>query len=149
MSTKNRAVVWIGGAAAKVSLRPAIFYVKPRPYGSVVFAYNSYQSVIRGGHVIMKFRLAAGIKFFPRRRARFLVALNQDTVKRHAEKVLSGGASYLIRIRSKWKASKTRPGVQLIGIPVEELTKEFGRNPVMQNTLIRRLIHLLVWIGHL
>lgn len=137
MPTKSRAVVWIGGAAGDgIASTGDIFCKTASRMGMWVCAYNSYQSVIRGGHVYYQVQIGGGEQILSHGdEPDVLLALNQDTVDRHAEKVLAGGAIIFNKDKIKVEGLKLRPNVQVIGIPVEELTKEYGRNPVMQNTV--------------
>ena len=146
MATKDRAVVWIGGAAGEgIASTGDIFCKTASRMGMWVLAYNSYQSVIRGGHVYYQVQVGGGEKVLSQGDdPDVLVALNQDTVDRHAAKVAEGGAIIFNKDKIKVENIKLRSNVQLIGIPVEELTKEFGRNPVMQNTVDSgALVHIL------
>ncbi|MFN0117679.1 MAG: 2-oxoacid:acceptor oxidoreductase subunit alpha [Elusimicrobiota bacterium] len=137
MSTKSRAVVWIGGAAGEgIASTGDIFCKTASRMGLWVFAYNSYQSVIRGGHVYYQVQIGGGDKVLSQGdQPDVLVALNQDTIDRHAEKVAENGAIIFNKDKIKVENLKIRKNVQIIGIPVDELTQEFGRNPVMQNTV--------------
>ncbi|MCG3206188.1 MAG: 2-oxoglutarate oxidoreductase subunit KorA [Elusimicrobia bacterium] len=137
MSTKDRAVVWIGGAAGEgIASTGDIFCKTASRMGLWVFAYNSYQSVIRGGHVYYQVQIGGGEKVLSQGdEPDVLVALNQDTMNRHAAKVVEGGAIIFNQDKIKCENIPLRKNVQLIGIPVEKLTAEFGRNPVMQNTV--------------
>jgi 2-oxoglutarate ferredoxin oxidoreductase subunit alpha len=137
MSTKNRAVVWIGGAAGDgIASTGDIFCKTASRMGMWVCAYNSYQSVIRGGHVYYQVQIGGGDQILSHGdQPDVLLALNQDTIDRHAEKVLEGGAIIFNKDKIKLEGLKIRPNVQIIAIPVDELTKEYGRNPVMQNTV--------------
>src|SRR5687768_16460491 len=137
MATKNRAVVWIGGAAGEgIASTGDIFCKTASRMGLWVFAYNSYQSVIRGGHVYYQLQVGGGEKVLSQGdEPDVLVALNQDTIDRHAAKVLEGGAIIFNKDKIKIENIALRKNVQVIAIPVDELTKEFIRNPVMQNTV--------------
>lgn len=146
MPTKNRAVVWIGGAAGDgIASTGDIFCKTASRMGLWVCAYNSYQSVIRGGHVYYQVQIGGGEQVLSHGdQPDVLVALNQDTIDRHAEKVLEGGAIIFNKDKIKLENLKIRPNVQIIAIPVDELTKEYGRNPIMQNTVdCGALINLL------
>jgi 2-oxoglutarate ferredoxin oxidoreductase subunit alpha len=146
MATKDRAVVWIGGAAGDgIASTGDIFCKTASRMGLWVFAYNSYQSVIRGGHVYYQVQIGGGEKVLSQGdEPDVLIALNQDTIDRHASKVVEGGAILFNKDKIKIEGITLRKNVQIINIPVEELTKEFGRNPIMQNTVASgALIHLL------
>src|ERR1044071_927451 len=139
MATKTRAVVWIGGAAGDgIASTGDIFCKTASRMGLWVCAYNSYQSVIRGGHVYYQVQIGGGEKVLSHGdQPDILVALNQDTITRHAEKVLENGAIIFNKDKIKVEALnlKLRKNVQLLGIPVDELSKGYEKNPVMQNTI--------------
>lgn len=146
MATKDRAVVWIGGAAGDgIASTGDIFCKTASRMGLWVFAYNSYQSVIRGGHVYYQVQIGGGDKVLSQGdEPDVLIALNQDTIQRHAAKVVEGGTIIFNKDKIKLDGIKLRSNVQIISIPVDELTKEFGRNPIMQNTVASgALIHIL------
>lgn len=146
MATKDRAVVWIGGAAGEgIASTGDIFCKTASRMGMWVCAYNSYQSVIRGGHVYYQVQIGGGDQVLSQGNdPDILLALNQDTIDRHCDKVAEGGAIIFNKDKIKIDTSKVRKNVQIFAIPVDELTKEFGRNPVMQNTVDSgALIYLL------
>jgi 2-oxoglutarate ferredoxin oxidoreductase subunit alpha len=143
MATKDRAVVWIGGAAGEgIASTGDIFCKTASRMGMWVFAYNSYQSVIRGGHVYYQVQIGGGAKILSQGDAPdVLVALNQDTIDRHATKVAEGGAIIFNKDKIKVENLKLNKNVQVIGVPVDELIKSaltdatVKPNPVMQNTV--------------
>lgn len=148
MSERTRAVVRIGGAAGEgIASTGDIFAKTASRMGLWVYAYNSYQSVIRGGHVYYQMQIGGGEKILSHGdEPDVLVALNQDTVKRHANKVKENGAIIFNSDKIKLDPAQfsLRPNVQVIGIPVKELTQEFGSSPIMQNTVdTGALVHLL------
>lgn len=59
--------------------------------GLHVYAYNSYQSIIRGGHIWLKVRIGEDKVYCHGDKLSALVALNQDTIERHAGSVNEGG----------------------------------------------------------
>jgi 2-oxoglutarate/2-oxoacid ferredoxin oxidoreductase subunit alpha len=140
MSVKNRVVVWVGGAAGDgIASTGDIFCKTASRMGLWVCAYNSYQSVIRGGHVYYQVQIGGGDKVLSHGdQPDVLLALNQDTINRHAEKVLENGAIIFNKDKVKVEGLnlKIRKNVQLIALPVEELLKQFPeKSPVMQNTV--------------
>ncbi|HLW80398.1 MAG TPA: 2-oxoacid:acceptor oxidoreductase subunit alpha, partial [Terriglobia bacterium] len=65
-----------------------------------------------------------------------LIALNQDSVERHAREVEAGGAVLYNSDRFSCDTSLLRDGVVGLPLPVNEITKPFGRLlPIMQNTV--------------
>lgn len=144
MATKDRAVVWIGGAAGEgIASTGDIFCKTASRMGMWVFAYNSYQSVIRGGHVYYQVQIGGGDKILSQGDApNVLVALNQDTIDRHASKVAEGGAIIFNGDKIKVENVTLAKNVQLIAVPVNQLVTAaladnpaVKPNPVMQNTV--------------
>src|SRR5262249_58543749 len=60
--------------------------------GLYVYAYNSYQSVIRGGHIWLPFRVADSKVYSHGDGLKVLISLNKDSIERHAPEAHSGGA---------------------------------------------------------
>ncbi len=74
--------------------------------GLHVYAYNSYQSIIRGGHIWLMVRIGEEKVRSHGDGMSALVALNQDAIERHASKVEEGGViifnSDKIKVDSLW-----------------------------------------------
>lgn len=60
--------------------------------GLHVYAYNCYQSIIRGGHIWLRVRIGENKVYSHGDNLNVLVALNQDSIERHAMEVEEGGA---------------------------------------------------------
>jgi 2-oxoglutarate/2-oxoacid ferredoxin oxidoreductase subunit alpha len=104
--------------------------------GLYVYAYNSYQSIIRGGHIWLRVRVAEQKVYSHGDRLDLLIALNQDAVERHAREVEPGGAVLYNSDRFGCETSLLRDGVVGLPLPVKEITKDLGRlEPIMQNTV--------------
>ena len=104
--------------------------------GLYVYAYNSYQSIIRGGHIWLRVRIGEKKVHSHGDHLNLLIALNQDTVERHAREVEPGGAVLYNSDRFTCETSLLRDGVVGLPLPVNEITKPFGRLlPIMQNTV--------------
>jgi len=119
--------------------------------GLHVYAYNSYQSIIRGGHIWLRVRLGENKVYSHGDHLSALVALNQDSIERHANEVEEGGAVVFNGDRIKCGADMVRPGVQVLPMPIAQVTsdvvKEFGPiQPVMQNTVMMGAIMYLAQI---
>ena len=102
--------------------------------GLHVFAYNSYQSLVRGGHVWLRLRIGAQKVMTHGDDLNLLIGLNQDTLDRHAREVVPGGG-ILYNERLKVVQDDLQPGVQLYPLPIRELLQPFGRQTVLQNTI--------------
>jgi len=104
--------------------------------GLYVYAYNSYQSIIRGGHIWLRVRIGEEKVYSHGDHLNLLIALNQDTVERHAREVETGGAVLYNSDRFTCERSLLRDGVVGLPLPVNEIIKPFGRLlPIMQNTV--------------
>jgi 2-oxoglutarate ferredoxin oxidoreductase subunit alpha len=113
--------------------------------GLYVSAYNSYQSVIRGGHIWLRVRLAEEKVYSHGDHLNVLIALNQDSIERHAQEVESGGAIIYNSDKLRLDAALVPDNVLSVPMPVAALTKPFGKvPPVMQNTVaLGALLYLI------
>jgi 2-oxoglutarate ferredoxin oxidoreductase subunit alpha len=104
--------------------------------GLHLFTYNSYQSLIRGGHTWLRLRLSEDKVDNHGDRLNVLVALNEDSLERHAGEVNPGGAIIFNAAKFSCDPSLVPDGVSLVPLPVPKLTESLGRIPaVMQNTV--------------
>jgi 2-oxoglutarate ferredoxin oxidoreductase subunit alpha len=116
--------------------------------GLHVFAYNSYQSIIRGGHIWLRVRIGQDKVYSHGDHLNALIALNQDTIERHAGEVEEGGVILFNSDRLKCDPTLVRKGVQILPLPMSEVTaevvKQFGPiQPIMQNTVaVGAIMHL-------
>ena len=128
-------IVGIGGAAGDgVASAGNILALSVARQGQAVYAYNSYQSVIRGGHSWLRLRISAKKPLNHGDQVDAFIALNQDTLDRHLPELIGGGVAL-------YNSAKLRPsyeppvGVQLCPLPVPDLTSAYKQLPVMQNTV--------------
>ena len=128
-------IVGIGGAAGDgVASAGNTLALSVARQGQGVYAYNSYQSVIRGGHSWLRLRISAKKPLNHGDQVDTLIALNQDTLDRHLQELIPGGVA--LYNSAKLKPSYEPPsGVQLCPLPVPELTPAYKELPVMQNTV--------------
>ena len=123
----------IGGAAGQGIATPgnilARIFVRR---GLHLYAYNAYQSIIRGGHILLTIRVKNEPVESHGDRLHLLLCLNQDTMDRHARHVDKGG--HVIYNGDDVKPSEVADGVHLCGLPIKELT-ENHRNKLVQNTV--------------
>ncbi|HET7294028.1 MAG TPA: 2-oxoacid:acceptor oxidoreductase subunit alpha [Vicinamibacteria bacterium] len=112
--------------------------------GLHLFTYNSYQSLIRGGHTWLRLRLSEAEAGNHGDHLNVLIALNDDSLERHARDVEKGGAIVFNSSRFKCHPSLVPEGVRLAPLPVAEITAGLGKLPaVMQNTAaLGALLHL-------
>lgn len=108
--------------------------------GLHVYAYNSYQSIVRGGHIWLRVRIGENKVYSHGDKLNVLVALNQDSIERHAHEVNEGGVVIFNSDKIKCEPSQVRKGVTILGLPMtkvtEEVVKEHGPlQAIMQNTV--------------
>jgi 2-oxoglutarate ferredoxin oxidoreductase subunit alpha len=136
--------VGIGGAAGDgVASAGNTLALSVARQGQAVFAYNSYQSVIRGGHSWLRLRISAQKPLNHGDQVHALIALNQDTLDRHLQELVAGGAAFYnsAKLRPSYQPP---PSVQLCPLPLPELTPAYRDLPVMQNTVaVGALIRLM------
>lgn len=126
----------IGGAAGDgVASTGEIFGKTLSRSGQHVYAYNSYQSVIRGGHVWFQIRGGKDNIPYVGQQADILIALNKQTVDVHAPLLTKGGRVIFDPSKVKVEAADVPAGVQLCPMPLYDLAKEFSPNPIMANTV--------------
>lgn len=113
--------------------------------GLYVYAFNSYQSIIRGGHIWLQIRLSEEKAYNHGDHVHALIALNEDSIERHARTVEPGGVIFFNSDKVNCDPSLLPEGVQCLGLPIVSLLKPFGRVlPVMQNSvLLGALLHWL------
>jgi 2-oxoglutarate ferredoxin oxidoreductase subunit alpha len=126
----------IGGAAGDgVASTGEIFGKTLSRSGQHVYAYNSYQSVIRGGHVWFQIRGGKDPISYVGQHADILIALNKQTVEVHAPLLTPGGRVVFDPSKVKVTEADVPQGVVLCPMPLYEIAKEFSPNPIMANTV--------------
>jgi len=138
-------VVGVGGAAGDGIDKSAETLAKTAARsGLYAYGFNSYQSVIRGGHIWLRLRMAQNKIESSGDYTHALIALNQDSIERHAPEIEAGGA--ILFNADKLKINiPIRDNVLTVPLPVAQLLKPLGTvQPVMQNTVaLGALIFLL------
>ena len=123
----------IGGAAGQGIATPGSILARLfTRRGLWLYAYNAYQSIIRGGHIYLTMRISDRRIHSHGDRLDMLLCLNQDTMDRHLGLLSSGG-------RAIYNSDTIKPGeaadsVQLCPMPVKQLSNR-SRNRVIQNTI--------------
>lgn len=137
MSNHREVTVGIGGAAGDGLDKTGDTIAKTcSRLGLYLCAYNSYQSVIRGGHIWLRVRVSEEKVHTHGDHLGVLIALNQDSIERHAREVEQGGAIIYNSDKLKLDPLLVKDNVLTAPMPVAEITKPFGRLPaVMQNTV--------------
>lgn len=132
----------IGGAAGQGIATPGnllsrIFIRR----GLHLYAYNAFQSIIRGGHIFLTLRVRDGEVLSHGDRLDLLLCLNQDTMDRHL--VLMQPGTHVVFNSDTIKPGEQGPGVHFCPLPIKKLTND-NRNKLIQNTVaLGAVINLL------
>jgi len=124
----------IGGAAGQGIATPgnilARLFVRR---GLSLYAYNAYQSIIRGGHIFLTIRVSDEPLDNHGDKLDLLLCLNQDTMNRHLG-LMGPGGRVIFNSDSidPSKAGEVAEGVHLCPVPVVELA---GKSRMVQNTV--------------
>ncbi|MDP3987832.1 MAG: 2-oxoacid:acceptor oxidoreductase subunit alpha [Candidatus Levybacteria bacterium] len=103
--------------------------------GMSVFDYVEYPSLIRGGHNAYYVRACDAEIFSQKRPVDILVALNRETIDRHKSELSQNAAVIYDSNITKAEGSEFSPNINLIPIPLLELTKQTGADKLMINTV--------------
>ena len=126
-------VLAIGGAAGQGIATPGNILARLSVRrGLHLYAYNAYQSIIRGGHIFLTLRVSDQQVHSHGDRLDLLVCLNQDTMNRHLG--LMGPGTRVIFDCDTIKAAEAGQGVGLCPMPVKQLTNN-SKNKLVQNTV--------------
>ncbi len=120
--------------------------------GLHVYAYNSYQSIIRGGHIWLKVRIGNEKVYNHGDNLNVLIALNQDSLERHSLEVNDGGVVIFNSDKFKHDSALQKKSVFSLGLPIAQITKEtvakYGPlQPIMQNTIALGAVMYLCSLG--
>ncbi len=135
MDAQREATVWIGGEAGEgIASAGDVFVKTAARLGLGAFAHNSYQSVIRGGEVLLQIRAGPHPVLSQGGNWDFLVALNPNVLNLHLRSAQPKAVALFNS--DTVKPPEGPASAALSGIPVGQLTADLPRNPVMQNTIL-------------
>jgi len=95
-------------------------------------SYNAYQSIVRGGHILLTLRTSDQPVLSMGDKLDMLVTLNQDTMDRHLG--LMGSGSLVLFNADKIRPGTAAEGVQLCPFSVKELAPS-AKGDLVQNTI--------------
>jgi 2-oxoglutarate ferredoxin oxidoreductase subunit alpha len=125
-------VLAIGGAAGQGIAVPGNIIARTMARrGLRLYAYNAFQSIIRGGHIFLTLRVHDGEVTSHGDKLDLLVCLNQDTMDRHQR--LMGPGSKIIFNSDVVQPGESGAGVTLCPLPITELIGKHS-NRLLQNT---------------
>ena len=103
--------------------------------GLHVFAFNAYQSVIRGGHVWYQARASDGRPRSQGDSADILYAMHRDSVDIHASSLRPGGTVIYDPDKFSIASSELPAGVTPLGVPTLALARKFTSQSILQNAV--------------
>ena len=105
--------------------------------GLYAISYNSYQSLIRGGHTMLKLRLSQQKESCFGDHFNVLLAMNQDSIERHAPEIEPNGVVIFNSNKISCDQSLLQDNVRAIALAFNEVTAGIGKLlPIMQNTMV-------------
>ncbi len=133
--TKGEVAVRVGGAAGDgVASTGETLALTLARTGLHVTTYQSYQSVIRGGHIWFQIRGANNKIQSQGDTFDVLLTLDQQTLDIHTSTVAQGGAIVYDPGRFKLKPEALPPGVTAVPVPTQEFSMKASGKPLMSNT---------------
>src|SRR5438552_15721642 len=125
--------IGIGGAAGQGIATPgdmlARIFVRR---GLHLKTYSAYQSIVRGGHILLTLRTSERPVLSSGDTLDLLITLNQDTMDRHLHLMRAG--SVVLFNADKIQPGSPADGVQLCPFSVKELAPS-ARGDLVQNTI--------------
>jgi 2-oxoglutarate ferredoxin oxidoreductase subunit alpha len=142
--TINKMTLRIGGAAGDGVESSGVGLCQALARGGLhVFGLPDYYSRIRGGHNFFSIRVSDQPLYSHEEPVHLLLALTEETIPRHGDKIVEGGAIVYDSSRisleqlsgnADYKSALSR-GVQLLPIPLSEMAEEKAGTALARNTL--------------
>ncbi len=127
--------ILIGGKAGfGIDKSGAIISFIVNSLGYSVYTYRDYPSIIRGGHTFSIIRASTERVSSHRSAVDYILALNQDTVALHRERIKE--SSVIIYDADSVKCDGVCPVKNAVGISVGRILKEEAAPEIMRNTCI-------------
>jgi 2-oxoglutarate ferredoxin oxidoreductase subunit alpha len=102
--------------------------------GFSLYVYRDYPSIIRGGHTFSIIRASLENKSTCRTNVDFVLALNEDAIRLHSEKI--SGDGIILYNADLIKEETLSAGKHYVALPLEKMVKEENAQPVMRNSCI-------------
>lgn len=103
--------------------------------GYQTLAQNEYPSLIRGGHNVITLRIAVQPFTSLLKKLDILIALNAETVVLHKNELHDQSVVVFDPKDQAWKAEDFSIPVTLVAMPLSDIAKQLGGEPVMRNTI--------------
>ena len=139
-SGKYNLALAIGGAAGQGIATPGNILARLIVRrGLHLYAYNAYQSIIRGGHIFLTIRIGEKEVITHGDKLDLLLCLNQDTMDRHLGLMEAG--TRVVFNSDAIKPGHVGEGVELCPMPVSALA---GKDRMVQNTVALGVVAFLL-----
>ena len=134
--TTNQMTIRIGGAAGDGVESSGVGFCKAIARGGLhVFGMPDFYSRIRGGHNFYSVRISEDPLYSHQEPVHVLLALTAETIPRHRDKVVEGGAIVYDSSMDVAAEDVVGDGIQFIGLPMSEMAKTAAGTPLARNTL--------------
>ena len=137
MSTEsnNELTIRIGGEAGMGLESSGAGFAKALTRGGLyAFGLPDYYSRIRGGHNFFSIRISSDPLVSHAEPVHLVLALDMETVRRHTEDVVDGGA-VVYEEGEEIPEDLRRSGVSFFPVPLTKLAEEKGGRAIMRNTV--------------
>jgi 2-oxoglutarate/2-oxoacid ferredoxin oxidoreductase subunit alpha len=123
--------ILIGGEAGQGSRTAGLIIAKLfSEIGYNIFIYDDYQSLIRGGHSFSHIRASEKETLSHREKIDFLLALNENTFKKHKKDLSEKGIVLYNKDEFVLKEK------QAVGVSMDKIVAQFKGIPIMKNTAL-------------
>lgn len=128
-------IITIGGEAGFGIMSSALTLAKlATRSGYELFSYSEYPSIIRGGHNVVQLAISPEPVRAPYQHIDILIALNQDTITRHADALTS--TSFVIHdSEQKLDFSALPRTATRIPVPLNQIARTIGGTIIMRNSV--------------
>ena len=114
--------------------------------GFNIFAYRSYQSIIRGGHVWYQVRVSNDELHSSGDKINVLIALNQDAIENQGSHLADGAIVLYDGSKNNVESLKGR-NVRAIDIRMLDITVQNGGDPILRNVVAIGAVMKIAGIG--
>lgn len=135
MANKNIYSIKVGGQAGQgiKSAGQMMAKIATRS-GYNIFTYTEFPSIIRGGHNVTQIIIGDSEVTSPFLQTDLLVALNQDTIDKHASELTNGGV-VIFDSDKRIDTTKVKGSINLCPIPLSKYSIEAGDKELLINTV--------------
>jgi 2-oxoglutarate ferredoxin oxidoreductase subunit alpha len=102
--------------------------------GLWIFGLQDYRSRIRGGHNFYQIRISDEQIFCHREQVDILIAMTDESVEKHIDRIVKGGAIIHDETRKVDPGQVERRGIINVPVPLEKIALEKGGNRIYTNS---------------